>query len=138
VEGGPGGKWRPRGVKRRWRGGGPVPTVDVRERRRRPPVDEAEDPACGPAGRSGGGAWAAAAVGSAHKNSNAFDLFKGIPEISVMIRLKDGLSELKNFQIKYGCDEIKIRNNFPYWNFSKFGIEFELKFREDSRCLEFE
>jgi hypothetical protein len=73
-----------------------------------------------------------------HKNSNVFDLFKGIPEISVMIRLKDGLSELKNFQIKYGCDRIKIRNNFPYWNFSKFGIEFELKFREDSRCLEFE
>jgi hypothetical protein len=92
----------------------------------------------GPAGRSGGGAWAAAAVGSAHKNSNVFDLFKGIPEGSDLIRLKDGLSELKNFQIKYGYEGIKIRNNFPYWNFSKFGIEFELKFREYSRCLEFE
>jgi hypothetical protein len=89
----------------------------------------------GPAGRSGGGAWAAAAVGSAHKNSNLFDLFKGISKRSDLIRLKDGLSELKNFQIKYGCERIKIRNNFPYSNFLKFGIEFELKFREGSRCL---
>jgi hypothetical protein len=54
----------------------------------------------GLAGRSGGGAWAAAAVGSAHENSNLFDLFKGIPERSDLIRLKDGLSKLKNFQIK--------------------------------------
>jgi hypothetical protein len=45
---------------------------------------------------------------------------------------------IKNFQIKYGYEGIKIRNNFAYWNFSKFGIEFELKFREGSRCLEFE
>jgi hypothetical protein len=49
--------------------------------------------------------------------------------------LKDGLFELKIFQIKYGCEGIKIRNNFPYWNFSKFGIEFELKFMEGSTCL---
>jgi hypothetical protein len=39
----------------------------------------------GPAGRSGDGAWATAAVGSAHKNSNIFDLFKGIPERSDLI-----------------------------------------------------
>jgi hypothetical protein len=52
-----------------------------------------------------------------------------------MIRSEDGLPELKKFQIKYGCEWIKIRNNFPYCNFSKFGIEFELKFREGSRCL---
>jgi hypothetical protein len=92
----------------------------------------------GPAGRSSGGAWAAAGVGSTDKNSNVFNLFKGIPEGSDLILLKDGLSELKNFQIKYGCEGIKIRNTFPYWNFSKFGIEFELKIREVSRCLEFE
>jgi hypothetical protein len=54
---------------------------------------------------------------------------------SDLIRLKDGLFELKNFKIKYGCEGIEIRNNFPYWKFSKFGIEFELKFREGSRCL---
>jgi hypothetical protein len=74
-------------------------------------------------------------VGSAHKNSNLFDLFKGIPKRSDLIRLNDGLSELKFFQIKYGCEGMKIRNNFPYWIFLKFGIEFELKFREGSRCL---
>jgi hypothetical protein len=74
-------------------------------------------------------------MGSAHKNSNLFDLFKEISERSDLIRLKDRLSKLKNFQIKYGCEDIKIRNNFPYWNFLKFSIEFELKFREGSRCL---
>jgi hypothetical protein len=25
---------------------------------------------------------------------------------------------------------LKIRNNFPYWNISRFGIEFELKIKE--------
>jgi hypothetical protein len=37
---------------------------------------------------------------------------------------------LKFFQIKYGSVDIEIRNNFPHWSFSKFGTEFELKFRE--------
>jgi hypothetical protein len=55
-----------------------------------------------------------------------------------LIRSKTGFILIKKIQIKYGCDGIKIRNNFPYWNFSKFGIEFELKFREGSRCLDFE
>jgi hypothetical protein len=36
----------------------------------------------------------------------------------------------KILQIKYGCEGIKLRSNIPYWNFSKFGIEFELNFRE--------
>jgi hypothetical protein len=78
-------------------------------------------------GRSGAGGRRVGAAETAHKNSNIFDLFKGIPERSDLIRLKDGFSELKNFQIKYGCDGIKIRNNFPHCNFSKFGLEFELK-----------
>jgi hypothetical protein len=81
--------------------------------------------ACGLAGRSSGGAWAAAAVGSAQKNSNLLYLFKGISKRSDLIQLKDRLSELKIIQIKYGCEGIKIRNIFPYWNFSKFSIEFE-------------
>jgi hypothetical protein len=50
------------------------------------------------------------------------------------IRSKDGLPELKIFK-KNGCKGIKIRNNFPYWNFSKFGLEFELQIRKGSRCL---
>jgi hypothetical protein len=37
---------------------------------------------------------------------------------------------LEKFQIKYGFVGNEIRNNFPYWNFSKFRIEFELKIKE--------
>jgi hypothetical protein len=33
----------------------------------------------------------------------------------------------KKIQIKYGFVGNSIRNNFPYCNFSKFGLEFELK-----------
>jgi hypothetical protein len=40
---------------------------------------------------------------------------------------KGGLSKLKKFQIKYGFVGNQIRNNFPYWNFSKYRIEFKLK-----------
>jgi hypothetical protein len=40
------------------------------------------------------------------------------------------LTELEIFQIKYGCEGFRVRNNFPYMYFSKFGIEFELKIRE--------
>jgi hypothetical protein len=36
------------------------------------------------------------------------------------------------FDKKYGCDGFELRNNFPYWNFSRFGMEFELKSREAS------
>jgi hypothetical protein len=43
---------------------------------------------------------------------------------------KTQLSVLKKFQTKYGFVENKIRNNFPYWNFSKFASEFKLKFKE--------
>jgi hypothetical protein len=85
---------------------------------------------CGPAGRSGGGAWAVAAVGSALKNSNIFDLFKGNPKRSDLIRLKDGLSELKIFQIKYGFLGNQTRNNFIYSNFSRLEMDFKIKFQE--------
>jgi hypothetical protein len=44
-----------------------------------------------------------------------------------LIQLKDGLPEIEKFQIKYIFVSNLIRNNFPYWNFSKFGIEFELE-----------
>jgi hypothetical protein len=74
-------------------------------------------------------------VGSAHKNSNLFDLFKGIPKRSDLISIKRCTFRTQNFQIKFGCEGIQIRNNFPYLNVSRFGIEFELKFREGCRCL---
>jgi hypothetical protein len=47
--------------------------------------------------------------------------------------IKSGFPDLENFQIKYGFEDFKIRNNFPYWNISKFKIEFELKIRKCSR-----
>jgi hypothetical protein len=37
---------------------------------------------------------------------------------------------LQKFQIKNVWEEIEIRNNFSYRNFSRFEIEFELKIRE--------
>jgi hypothetical protein len=39
----------------------------------------------------------------------------------------------KKIQIKSGCEGFEVRNNFPCWNFSRFRIEFELKFKETSR-----
>jgi hypothetical protein len=38
--------------------------------------------------------------------------------------------KLQKFTIKYGWKEFDIWNNFPYRNLFRFGIEFELKFRE--------
>jgi hypothetical protein len=40
---------------------------------------------------------------------------------------KGVLTKLKKIQIKYGFEEFEIRNNFPYWNFLKFGVGFELE-----------
>jgi hypothetical protein len=37
---------------------------------------------------------------------------------------------LKIFKIKYGSVANLIRNKFPHWSFSNFGIEFELKFKK--------
>jgi hypothetical protein len=39
---------------------------------------------------------------------------------------------LQKFEIKYGSEGLDERNNFPYWNFSRFEMEFESKFREAS------
>jgi hypothetical protein len=44
-----------------------------------------------------------------------------------------GIPVLENFQIKYVFARNSIRNNFPYWNFSTFEIEFELKIKEALR-----
>jgi hypothetical protein len=40
------------------------------------------------------------------------------------------LPEIQKFKIKYVFVDFEIRNTFPYWNFSKFGLGFELKFKE--------
>jgi hypothetical protein len=43
------------------------------------------------------------------------------------------LPELEKLQIKYGCEGFEVRNNFPYRNFLRFEMDFELKNKEDSR-----
>jgi hypothetical protein len=43
---------------------------------------------------------------------------------------KTYLPLLKKFQLKYVFVENEIRNSVPHWSFSKFGMKFELKFRE--------
>jgi hypothetical protein len=44
---------------------------------------------------------------------------------------------LQKFQIKYRTEGFEERNNFFYWTFSKFRIEFELKIK-DPLGFEFE
>jgi hypothetical protein len=43
--------------------------------------------------------------------------------------IKIGTSRTQKNQIEYDFEAFEIRNNFPAWNFSKFGIEFELKIK---------
>jgi hypothetical protein len=69
------------------------------------------------------------------RNSIRFDLFKNFSNGFELIRFKDDLPLLENFQIKYEIVENETRNNFSYWNFSKLGLEFELKIWNGSRCL---
>jgi hypothetical protein len=61
--------------------------------------------------------------------------FQKLFNIFELIRSKGDVPVIQNFQIKYGFEYFEIWNNFPYWNFSKFGLEFELKIMEGSRCL---
>jgi hypothetical protein len=43
-------------------------------------------------------------------------------------RFKRYIPVLQNFEIKYGLKVHEIRNNFPYTNFLRFRMDFELKF----------
>jgi hypothetical protein len=54
--------------------------------------------------------------------------FKIIQIRSNLVRIKTSLTELKNFEIKYGCEVFDKRNNFT--NFLRFRMDFELKFWE--------
>jgi hypothetical protein len=51
---------------------------------------------------------------------------------SDFLQVLNSARKLQKIQINYGWKEFEIRNNFSYRNFSKFEIEFELKFREVS------
>jgi hypothetical protein len=61
---------------------------------------------------------------------NYFQKFKPSSNCLKLERLKWCLPHLEKFQIKYGHEGFEVRNNFPYWNVSKFRIEFELKIKE--------
>jgi hypothetical protein len=50
-----------------------------------------------------------------------------------LIQSKDGIPELKIFQIKYNFEGFEIRNNFSSINFLRFKMDFELKFKKASR-----
>jgi hypothetical protein len=67
--------------------------------------------------------WIVASPIYSNKISNDIDL----------IQSKDELVEFKKNQIKYGFEGFELRNNFTYWNFSKFRIEFEFKIQGSSR-----
>jgi hypothetical protein len=49
-----------------------------------------------------------------------------------LISTQSGLQVLEKIQTKYGCGVLEMRNNFLHRNFSRFGMDFELKFREVS------
>jgi hypothetical protein len=59
-----------------------------------------------------------------------FDLFNKISNGIDLIQSKDGLHELENFQIKYGCEGFEEKNNILHQNFFRFEIDLELKIWE--------
>jgi hypothetical protein len=52
---------------------------------------------------------------------------------SNLTRSKQNLPKLEKFEIKYDCEGFDVSNIFPYLNFSRFEMEFELKIREAYR-----
>jgi hypothetical protein len=85
-----------------------------------------------------GCAWRtwAGGFGPAREHCAVSDLIQYFQTELNLIQLKDGPPKLEKFQIKYVLEGILIGNNFPYRIFfSKFELEFELKFKE---ALEFE
>jgi hypothetical protein len=72
-------------------------------------------------------------VGPPNMHSAVFDLFKKIQTNLNLVPSKDGPTKLKKFQVKYVFEGNEIRNKFPYMNFLKFGVEFEVKFKESLR-----
>jgi hypothetical protein len=47
--------------------------------------------------------------------------------------LKSDFFKLEKFEVNYGCERFEIRNNLPFRNFSRFEMDFELKFKKASR-----
>jgi hypothetical protein len=83
-------------------------------------------------------------IDQAQRNSKIFNLFKKISNEYELFWSKSEPTRLQKFQINYVFEENQIRNKFPYRYFSKFRVEFELKFEEalgfkiQSNLVEFE
>jgi hypothetical protein len=75
------------------------------------------------------GAWLKLSFKPIQKYSNGSNEIRIPPNFGWFKRY---LLALKKFEIKYGWKAFKIRINFSYRNFSRFKIEFKLKFREFS------
>jgi hypothetical protein len=78
---------------------------------------------CGPAVRGRGREWQ---VGLTAIQIN-FDI---IQIRSNLVRIKTSLPEPENLELKYGFERFDERNNFIHRNFSRFKMDFKLKFRE--------
>jgi hypothetical protein len=58
--------------------------------------------------------------------------FESKSNSSELHSIETGPSKVQNLEIKYGFEDFDERNNFIYMNFSRFEMDFELKFREVS------
>jgi hypothetical protein len=86
--------------------------------------------------KGGSSVWAGCGgkkTGRTQGEQYPFLFIQNISKRLELIRSKGALPDFKKIQIKYDFEGFKIRNNFPYWKFSKFEIEFELKFKEAPR-----
>jgi hypothetical protein len=81
-------------------------------------------------GRRGGVRARGPATGPAWDEQCEFWFIQTFLNEFELILSKGGLPLIQKIQIKYEIVENEIRNNFSYWDFSKFETEFELKFKE--------
>jgi hypothetical protein len=81
-----------------------------------------------------GPSWTAGLGPAPASKEIIFFIFDSFSNEFKLILIQKQFSELENFEIKYGCEEFEIRNNFTYRNFPKLEIEFKLKIRENSKC----
>jgi redox-regulated HSP33 family molecular chaperone len=51
--------------------------------------------------------------------------FKILQILSKLFHSKLDLPKVENFEINYGCECFELRNNFLYWNLSRFKMDFE-------------
>jgi hypothetical protein len=65
-----------------------------------------------------------------HRGSTVSNDFKSIQNYLNLIQPKTDLPKLQKFEIKYGFDGFDERKNFLHRDFSRFKMNFKLKFRE--------